>query len=128
MKYYNASTRQNPGHLILGKLAITPDDHFYRLAEYTAKVNYEEAMAYDCTGAISWYENGVLYKAESIGSFEWYPLEAGESGEASGINWSDKYFCTYEEAIAWSPKTRHDEPRYNELGDVWYVHYHLYAD
>ena len=128
MRYYNASTRQNPGHLLLNEQVVDKADHFYSIYKHQAKANYEEACAYNCTGAVTWYKDGVLYVARSIGSFEWKPLMPGKQAEDMGINWSDKYFCTYEEAIAWSPKTRHDEPRYNELGDVWYVHYHLYAD
>ena len=130
MRYYNAATKQNPGHLIINKQAADENSVFHSMNVHKALPNYEAAQAYDVTGAISWYENGILYTASSIGSFAWKPLAVGEHVESMGINWSDMYFCTLEEATAWSNtlSVRRNAPRYDELGDTWHVHYHHFED
>lgn len=130
MKYYNAATTKAPGHLLLNVEEVSEDDHFYKL--YKAQIRRNKltsrakAEAHDVTGSVAWTEKGKMYKASSTGSFEWNPLNPGEIGYSSGINWGTAYFCSLEEAENWSRELsgRRDKPLYDALGDVWSVHYH----
>lgn len=132
MMYYNATTMSAPGHLLLNVEEVSEEDHFYPLYKAQIRRNKltsrERAEDYDVTGTVAWLEKGKMYKASSKGSFEWKAIKPGEHKSIDGINWATEYFCTKEEATVWAKgiNNRHDQPSYEELGNVWGVHFHKF--
>lgn len=127
MIYCNKETRPNIGATtISGVQELLPDNHWYQQGLSKACSSREEAIAQNISGAVYFWENGTLYEAHSIGSWEFVPLEK-EPSVVSGINWNDAYFFTKEAAEEYfSVYTgRWDNPIYEETYDVWRVHYHI---
>lgn len=127
MIYYNKETRPNVAvTTISGVRELLPSNHWYRVGNLKAYSSREEAIAQDISGAVYFREDNRLYEANSIGSWEFVPLEQ-EPSIVAGINWNDAYFFTEKAAEEFfSTHTgRWDKPVYDERYDVWRVHYHI---
>ena len=127
MIYYNPATRPDVvTTAISGVHELPPGDRRYQMGKLKASSSRAVAIARDISGAVYFWEEGKLYEAHGVGSWEFKPLKQ-EPSVVAGINWNDAYFFTKEAAEEFfSTYTgRWDNPVYEERYDVWRVHYHI---
>lgn len=130
--HYNPTTRpQFPQTLIYDEGVERPEDlhyHFHSVVDYKFTFsNRTEVLARNATGPAWWFEDGELHKGRTVGSWDFAPVtEESQPVFAGGINWGNAYFVTVEDAQEWLIKQSicDYDIRYEELGDVWCVHYH----
>lgn len=124
---YNPATRSFERAVLSGETRIPSTHKAYKLVLSRASKSREEAINMNVTGPVYWIKDGELWSAMSRGSWDFEPVtEENQPVHNPGINWGTAYFIRKADADAWaaSLKSRHDSPRYEELGDVWGVHYH----
>lgn len=124
--FYNAKTRPDIAVTTLkGEEPVDPSSTTYELNIKRASASREEAISRDVSGTVFWMQDGQLYTAYSVGSFEYRPLTQ-EPTFNTGLNWSDAFFFTEQAAEEWAERCgcRHDPVKYYEEGDVYGVHFH----
>lgn len=124
--YYNAETRSSAAKTTLSDIQIVePSSSYFLLFTRCALTSREEVCCQDVTGPVSWFEDGKLYRAHSISSKSYKPLEV-EPSFVVGINWSDAFFLTKKRAKSWADSCgcRHDDVLYDKELDVYSVHFH----
>ena len=125
--HYNPETRpQFPKTVLYDRGPVSKEDRLYALYMQRAYKSRDELLERNFTGPAYWMQDGELHGGNMTGSWDFKPVTKNtEPVFSEGINWGNAYFTTEAAAKAWiaDKATRYDI-YYNEVGDVWCVHYH----
>ena len=93
--YYNPATMFQPSTTINNAQEVSADEMKFALLRkpYASKA---DALLQDYSGIVYFYDNGILYKAQRIGAWQYKPCTDVECN--GGINW-DTYYATTAERL-----------------------------
>lgn len=128
--FYNPMTRDPKPYMAEG-LPVDPSRPGYRFDVQRAFADRQTALRESKFQWVDYWEGEVLMRARFYRAWEFKPLNLEDplSNHNGGINWGDTYFPDevsvnrFVERLIADGK-RHDAPVYDEVYDVWSVHFH----
>lgn len=125
MIFYNPITRPNAPCRKLGEICeVDPTNPWLKYKKpYSSRTDVLEN--HTRAGFVFFRENGKIYETYVNQPFEFVAVDEHHNHD-SGIYWGTSYFCTEAEAVDFykSIHGQKDKIRYNEIYDVYSVHYH----